>query len=384
MILKTRKVPGRRHGHEPDQTDERVRDAREAGLRYVTDEGPGIRRVRRGKSFAYVSPHGKAVRDAATLGRIKSLVIPPAWQDVWIATSQTAHLQATGRDERGRKQFRYHPKWREVRDGNKFDKMIAFGKALPHIRRVTARHLKLPGLPREKVLAAVVQCLEKTLIRVGNEEYASTNKSYGLTTIRDRHVAVRGEKVHFDFQGKSGVHHDITLTDRQLAKIIKASQDLPGQELFQYVDHEGNVCDVKSEDVNEFLREIAGDEFTAKDFRTWAGTVLAAGALREMEHVETQAALKKNVVRAVEEVAKRLGNTKAVCRKCYIHPAVLDAYLDGSLLDTLRQRAQKQFRSGGSLRPEEAAVLSFLSHRAPGRRRRVRGRKASADKTNPD
>jgi DNA topoisomerase-1 len=245
-------------------------------------------------------------------------------------------------------------------------------------------------------VAAVVQCLEKTLIRVGNEEYANSNKSFGLTTIRDRHAKVRGASVHFDFKGKSGIHHEIELTDRQLAKIIKASQDLPGEELFQYVDGEGNVRDIKSEDVNEYIREIAGEEFTAKDFRTWAGTVLAAGALQELEQVETQRGLKKNVVRAVEQVAKRLGNTKAVCRKCYIHPAVLEAYLDGSLLETLRQRAERTFRAGRALRPEEAAVLSFLSRRTGGRvgrpATRGRGRAAagglrhrrSADKTNPD
>ncbi len=344
--------------------EKRRRHARQAGLRYVTDEGPGIRRVRRGKGFDYVSPSGKVVRDGRTLARIKSLVIPPAWEEVWIATSANAHLQATGRDDRGRKQFKYHPKWREVRDGNKYEKVIDFGRALPRIRRVTGRHLRLPGLPREKVLAAVVQCLEKTLIRVGNEEYATSNKSYGLTTIRDRHATVRGGRVHFAFDGKSGVRHEIDLNDPKLARVIKASQELPGQELFQYVDDDGNVRDVKSEDVNEYLREIAGDEFTAKDFRTWAGTVLAAGALRELEAAGTKAELKKNVVRAVERVAERLGNTKAVCRKCYIHPAVIDAYLDGSLLETLRQRAERNFRSGGSLKPEEAAVLAFLSRRA--------------------
>jgi DNA topoisomerase-1 len=369
-----------------------VRAAKEAGLRYVSDEVPGIRRVRRGKSFAYVAAGGKPVRDEATLGRIESLVIPPAWEEVWIAPSANAHLQATGRDERGRKQSRYHPKWRETRDSAKFDKVIAFGRAIPHIRSVTKRHMRLPGLPREKVLAAVVRCLETTLIRVGNEEYASTNKSYGLTTIRDGHADVRGPRVHFDFKGKSGVRHEIELTDRQLAKIIRASQELPGQELFQYVDDRGKVRDVKSDDVNAYLREIAGDEFTAKDFRTWAGTVLAAGALQELEHAETERGLKKNVVAAVEQVAKRLGNTKAVCRKCYIHPAVLDAYLDGSLLDTLKQRADKAFRGGGSMKPEEEAVLRFLrgqdrgQKKSPvGERRRAMGKvRGSRGKTNPD
>src|SRR5215203_3902450 len=271
--------------------------AKAAGLRYTTDTRPGIRRVRKGRTFVYVGPDGRAIRAEAELARIKSLVIPPAWTDVWICPDARGHLQGTGRDARGRKQYRYHPRWRKVRDETKYDRMIGFAQALPVIRRKTREHLRRQGLPREKVLATVVQLLEKTLIRVGNDEYARTNDSYGLTTMRDKHAKVTSNSVHFQFKGKHGIAHEIKLDDPRLAKIVRDCQDLPGYELFQYVDEARVVRDIGSADVNEYLREIAGEEFTAKDFRTWAGTVLAAQALQEIETFDTQAQAKKNVVR---------------------------------------------------------------------------------------
>ena len=342
---------------------ENKQTAKEAGLRYVSDESPGIKRVRAGKAFSYVAPGGKPVKDEATLARIKSLAIPPAYRDVWVCPDPNGHIQAVGRDARGRKQYRYHPRWREVRDENKYEKMIEFAAALPKIRARTRQDLKKPGLPREKVLATVIQLMEKTLIRVGNDEYARTNDSYGLTTLQDKHAKVKGGKVQFRFRGKHGICHEIPLDDPRLAKVVRDCQDLPGYELFQYVDDDGVVRDIGSADVNEYLREIAGEAFTAKDFRTWAGTVLASQALQELEKFDTQAQAKKNVVAAVEKVAQRLGNTKAVCRKCYIHPAVLNAYLDGNLVQTLKQRAADMAKSMNKLRPEESAVLTLLQRR---------------------
>jgi DNA topoisomerase-1 len=340
-----------------------VKSAKEAGLRYVTDAAPGIRRRKVGTRFVYVGPTGRAVKDAETLRRIRSLVIPPAWADVWICADPRGHLQAVGRDQRGRKQYRYHPRFREVRDETKYEKMIAFVRALPHIRARVRRDLAKPGLPREKVLAAVVRLLETTLIRVGNEEYASSNKSYGLTTLQDRHAKINGGKVHFKFRGKSGVLHEIDLDDPKLAKIVKKCQDLPGEELLQYVDDDGKVRDIGSADVNQYLQEISGEDFTAKDFRTWAGTVLAARALQEFEQVDSAAQAKKNVVHAIEQVAMKLGNTRAVCRKCYIHPAVIDSYMDGSLLKHLSGEVKKMIKPLHRLRPEEAAVLVLLQKR---------------------
>ncbi|HYE18291.1 MAG TPA: hypothetical protein VEA69_07590 [Tepidisphaeraceae bacterium] len=342
-----------------------------AALRYVSDESPGIRRRKTGTGFTYLDAKGKPVRDEPTLWRIKSLVIPPAWTEVWVCSSADGHLQATGYDARGRKQYRYHPRFRQAREQTKYNRLLAFGKALPEIRKRVARDLKRPGLPREKVLAAVVRLLETTLIRVGNDEYAKSNKSFGLTTLRDHHARVRGHGVKFEFTGKSGVDHDIDLADPRLAKVVKACQDLPGQELFQYVDDDGKVCDVGSADVNAYIREIAGDEFTAKDFRTWAGTVLAAIALQELAHFDSQAQAKKNIVKAVESVAEKLGNTKAVCRKCYIHPTVLDSYVDGTLAQTLRQKTEvKLARGAGGLKPEEAMILKLLQKRLAGAARR--------------
>lgn len=338
--------------------------AKTAGLRYVSDAGPGIRRVSHGQRHTYIGPNGRPVRDAAVLTRIKSLVIPPAWREVWICPDPQGHLQATGRDAKGRKQYRYHPRWHEVRDGTKYDRMLAFGRLLPRIRRRVAQDLSTPGLSREKILATVVRLLETTLIRVGNDEYARTNDSFGLTTMRDRHVKVNGATVRFQFRGKSGVAHAVDLTDRRLARIVRQSRDLPGYELFQYIDERGARRSVDASDVNAYLRQIAGEEFTAKDFRTWAGTVLAARALRECGHSPSKAQAKRHLMAAVEAVAKRLGNTKAVCRKCYIHPDIMDAYLDGTLIDVLRQQVRRELRrSSGGMPSEERAVLHCLQQR---------------------
>jgi len=310
--------------------------ARAAGLKYSADDRPGIRRIGPPKAFRYVSVRGRPVgaRDRA---RIRALVIPPAWTDVWICPDPRGHIQATGRDARGRKQYRYHPRWREVRDEDKYGRLADFGRALPAIRRRINRDLRRRGLPRDKVLAAVVKLLETTFIRVGNDEYARQNRSYGLTTMRDAHVRVTGSKVRFLFRGKSGVAHQLELDDRRLARIVKECRDLPGQELFQYLDERGAVVDVGSEDVNAYLKEITGTDFTSKDFRTWAGTVLAARLLRQAEPHTSATAGKRAIARAIDEVAKRLGNTRAVCRKCYVHPAVIDAYLDGSITRAVAQ-----------------------------------------------
>ena len=337
--------------------------ARYAGLRYVDDRRPGISRQRRGKGFSYVHSDGRPMCDGETLTRIRSLAIPPAWRDVWICPDPNGHLQATGRDARGRKQYRYHPRWREVRDGNKYERMIAFGRALPLIRRRVQKDLAQPGLSREKILATIVRLLELTLIRVGNEEYAKSNDSFGLATMRDRHVQVNGSMLRFQFRGKSGVVHTVDLEDRRLARIVRRSRELPGYELFQYIDEAGERRTIDAADVNAYLKAIAGNEFTAKDFRTWAGTVLAARALSEFTTVDSQAHAKRNVMRAIESVAKRLGNTKTVCRKCYVHPDVVNAYFDGRLVTSLKRKAGREFRLRlHDLSSEEAAVLALLHH----------------------
>ena len=340
-----------------------VMSAQTAGLRHVNDEKPGISREGHGKNFRYREASGKFVRDKETLSRIKSLVIPPAWTEVWICPVANGHLQATGRDDRKRKQFRYHPRWREIRDETKYARMIAFAKGLPKIRRRIRKDMTLPGLVRDKVLATVVRLLEVSLIRVGNDEYARDNNSFGLTTMRNKHVDVNGSALRFHFRGKAGKWHDVDVRDRRLAKIVGHCQDLPGQELFQFVDDAGEPHDVRSEDVNDYLREISGQDFTAKDFRTWAGTVLAAIALREFESFDTKAQAKKNVVAAIESVAEKLGNTPAVCKKCYIHPHVLDSYLEGTLAEILKRRAEKEVVGlPRGLPAEEASVLRLLKH----------------------
>jgi DNA topoisomerase I len=333
--------------------------AKAAGLRYTSDGRPGIRRVRRGSAFRYIGPDGKIVRSKDMLERIRALVIPPAWRDVWICPDPRGHLQATGRDVRRRKQYRYHAKWRVVRDDTKYHRLIGFAGALPVIRKRTAAELGRAGVSREKVLATVVQLLEKTLIRVGNDEYAKENQSFGLTTMRDAHVQVDGTRLRFLFRGKSGVEHDVDLSDRRLARSVKACRDIPGYDLFQYYDEDGGRHAIGSADVNAYLKEITDQDYTSKDFRTWAGTVLAAQLLRECERCVSEAEGKRVIAQAVESVAKRLGNTKTVCRKCYIHPAVFDAYLDGSIL---HQRIRAVRKTGG-LSQAEAAVLTLLQRR---------------------
>lgn len=335
--------------------------AEEAGLRYVSDEGPGITRRRAGSGFTYRAPKGAAIKDVATLRRIRALAIPPAWTEVWICPHPDGHIQATGRDGQGRKQYRYHPRWREVRDATKYDRLLEFARTLPAIRARIAEDMRLTGLRREKVLATVVHLLETTLIRVGNNDYAKRNGSFGLTTLRDGHVAVEGDSLRFAFRGKSGRTWRLGLRDRRVARIVRACQELPGQELFQYLDEAGETRDVTSGDVNTYLREITGREITAKDFRTWAGTVLAAMALREFERVDSQAAAKRNIRAAIERVASRLGNTPTICRKCYIHPAVLDGYVEGELAAEIEAEAEAELREDlERLPPEEAVVLTLL------------------------
>jgi DNA topoisomerase I len=341
-----------------------LESARAANLRYVTDSASGISRRRRGVGFEYIDPMGKVIRDPEELQRFRSLAIPPAWREVWICPLRNGHLQATGRDTKGRKQHRYHPRWREVRDENKYGRILAFAKALPVIREKVNKDLRLPGLPRDKILATVVRLLETSHIRVGNEEYARQNKSYGLATLRNRHVNVSGSTIRFEFRGKSGVEHALDINDQRLAKIIKRCQDLPGYELFQYLADNGERRTIDSSDVNEYIRQIAGEEFSTKDFRTWAGTVLAARALQQFETAESDSQSKRNIVQAVEAVARKLGNTKAVCRKCYIHPAVIEAYTDGSLSRVLNRRVKKDGTdSQYKLEPEEAAVLGLFRTR---------------------
>lgn len=338
--------------------------AKLAGLRYMSDARPGIRRARHHDGWQYCNDAGHKIVDETVLARIRKLAIPPAWTDVWICPIAHGHLQAVGRDARGRKQYRYHARWRVVRDEAKYGRMLVFGRVLPRIRAQVETDLALPGTPRRKVLAAIVRLLEKTLVRIGNEEYAQANKSFGLTTLRNRHVKVEGSRVAFDFRAKHGIPRHIELQDRRLAAIVKRCRDLPGQELFQYLDEDGERHGIGSEDVNDYLREVSGEEITAKDFRTWAGTNLAALALRELEQFDSDAKAKKNVVRAVEAVSKLLGNTPAICRKCYIHPAIFEGYLDGSLVEALKVRAEAMLDDArAGLTAEEVAVTAFLSRR---------------------
>lgn len=339
--------------------------AQAAGLRYVTDAKPGIRRIRCGKGFRYTAPDGSAIHDEDILRRIRSLVIPPAWSGVWICPIQNGHLQATGRDARGRKQSRYHPRWREVRDETKYERMLQFAQTLPAIRARVKEDLALPGLPREKVLATIVSLMEQTHIRVGNHEYAKENGSYGLTTLHNKHVEVKGSQVTFSFQGKSKVHHTVSLHDRRLARIVKQCEDLPGYELFQYLDEGGERHAIDSADVNEYLRKITGQHFTAKDFRTWAGSVLACDLLRGMGAFESATQAKKNVVAAIKSVSLKLGNTPAVCRKCYVHPAVLEAYLGGITIEEAKAELDEEIAAeAGTLRKEERTLLQLLEQRS--------------------
>ncbi len=355
-MLGSQADPARGHSTER-RLDPASAAAAQAGLEYTSDLEPGIRRVRKGKGFIYLDPQGKQIRDSATLNRIQSLVIPPAWEHVWIATRPRGHLQATGRDKRGRKQPLYHPHWRVVRDANKFDRMVGFAKKLPRIRRRVARDIRRAGLPREKVVATIVKLLEMTFARIGNEEYARENRSFGLTTLRDRHVTVRGATVRFLFTGKSGREIEVDLTDKRVARVIKRCEDLPGQMLFQYIDGDGERRLVTSDDVNQYLREATGEDYTAKDFRTWGGTVLAVSALREMLNFESAIEAKRNVISGIDSVARKLGHTRAVCRRAYVHPAVIEAYMDRSLEDALKGKVAKTFLR---LKADEAAVVALL------------------------
>ncbi len=338
-------------------------EAQDAGLRYVSDDQPGLTRKHHGKSFTYHYPDGRKIADRATIKRVEGLVIPPAWDDVWICASANGHIQATGRDARHRKQYIYHPKWRVQRDETKFDHMRAFARALPKIRRRVAADLRRREMDYQKVIATVVRLLETTVIRVGNDEYARENGSYGLTTMRNRHVRVRSGNIAFSFKGKSGKQHEITLHDPRLARIVRSCQELPGQQLFSYVE-DGAVRRVESSDVNDYLQKIAGSNFTAKDFRTWIATVLAATAFRELEAVTSATQAKKNIRMVIESVAKILGNTPTICRKSYVHPDIINAYVEGETLSAVSQRISNEVKpSLNRLRPTEAAVLALLQRR---------------------
>lgn len=333
--------------------------ARRAGLRYVGDEEPGITRRRRGKGFSYHDPSGRLIRDPEERERLNGLAIPPAWTEVWICPDPAGHIQATGRDSEGRKQYRYHPDWRAIRDEGKYARMVDFGRALPRIRRRITSHLKKEGLPREKVLAAVVKLLDRSLIRVGNDEYARSNGSFGLTTLRNRHVAIRGSRIRLEFRGKGGKRHRVEVDDPRLAGVVRKCLDVPGYELFQYVDEEGEKCAIDSADVNAYIREIAGADLTAKDFRTWAGTIEMAAALLECGPSSDEKEAATSVTEAVNRVSERLGNTPAVCRECYIHPEIIERYMDGSLARRLDPE-EADFERPRGLSVGEAAVLSLL------------------------
>ncbi len=338
-----------------------VDSALEYGLCYLTDDSPGITRRRSGRGFTYTDASGNRVTDAKTIERIRSIVIPPAWTDVWISPAANSHLQATGRDARGRKQYRYHPRWRETRDGAKFDNLLNFAGVLPAIREQVAADLRKRGLPREKVLAAVVRLLELTAMRVGNESYARENDSYGLTTLRDRHVRVDGSTLRFRVYGKSGKEHRCALHDAQMARIVKRSRDLPGQLLFQYEDDDGSQHRIESSDVNTYLREITGGDYTAKDFRTWAGTVMATSELSELEPPESTAAADRAIVQAIDSVAGTLGNTRAVCRTSYIHPAVFEAFRSGDLHEMARKSRRWKITNGYGLDLEELLTARIIA-----------------------
>jgi len=353
-----RKIADPKNGTDP------IEAAEEAGLRYVSDTQPGYTRKANGEAFEYFDTDRKSIRDEQRLARIKRLAIPPAWSEVWICPSPNGHIQATGRDARRRKQYRYHDRWREMRDANKYERLASFGKALPKIEQRLRKDLALPGLSREKVLATVVQLLEQSLIRIGNEEYARENKSFGLTTMLDRHVDVKGSKLRFRFRGKSGRQHEVDVTDRRIARIVSRLQDLPGQSLFQCVDDEGKVRDITSQDVNEYLRKITGEDFTAKDFRTWAGTVLAAIALSTAGAFETKKQAKANVKNAIGAVAKILGNTPAVCRECYIHPSVVEAYFNGNFINSFKAKTEEEVEKEIDLASAQVAVLKLLQNDA--------------------
>ncbi len=344
-----------------------MRAADSAGLTYVSDTEPGFRRRGKANRFSYTDEHGKVLRDPRVLSRIRSLVVPPAWKDVWICKDSHGHIQATGRDSRGRKQYIYHPNWRVIRDGHKFDHILDFAKVLPSIREHVAKHMRRRETDRQKVLATVVQLLDTTLIRVGNADYAAQNKSYGLTTLRDRHAVINGTALEFQFTGKSGKSWRLKLRDRRITRAVKDCQDIPGQHLFQYFDDAGERRPVTSSDVNAYLRKISGEDITAKDFRTWAGTVLAATELSQHEPFSSRSEATRKLSAAIKNVADRLGNTPTVCRKCYVHPVLFDCYLEGCLPTEIQKRVRRHGRGGSKwLEPEEAAVLALLKTRLRG------------------
>ncbi|MBA3318774.1 MAG: DNA topoisomerase IB [Gemmatimonadales bacterium] len=358
-------MPSRPRGSRRTAAPDPVESAQSAGLRYVSDTMPGITRKRAGKGFAYVGSDGKRIADKKEIARIRSLAIPPAYSDVWICPSPQGHIQATGRDARGRKQYRYHPRWREVRDETKFGRMLDFSRVLPAIRARVDRDLSQSGLSREKVLATVVRLLECTGIRVGNDEYARANRSFGLTTLRDHHVEISGSRLRFQFRGKSGKVHDVELTDRRLARIVARCQAVPGETLFQYVDGDGARQTVDSGDVNAYLREICGQDVTAKDFRTWAGTILAVLALKELGPADTERDAKSAILKAIDQVAERLNNTRAVCRKYYVHPAVFESYQAGKMLKGLGRNGNgNAAAAAAALSTDERAVVRLLSRQA--------------------
>jgi DNA topoisomerase I len=371
-------MPTRSHAQKEDQKQDRAH-ARAAGLVYVSDVEPGIRRVPKGTGFSYRLPGGTLLTKASELARIRALAVPPAWVDVWICPNGSGHIQATGRDDRGRKQYRYHNAWREMRDENKYDRILDFARLLPRIRRQVERDMGARGGPtKEKVLATVVSLLDKTLIRIGNGEYARQNDSYGLTTLRNRHLDVKGSELRFHFKGKSGKVWRLNVRDRRIARVVRGIQELPGQHLFQYIDENGQTRAVSSGDVNEYLRAISGEDVSAKDFRTWAGTVLAVMALGAAGPFETKTQSKINVRRAIEAVAARLGNTAAVCRKCYVHPEIVACYLEGAL-PTVPAAVSARARRG--LPPEEKAVLALLEQRLRPQRRKTRTKRPSTNDT---
>ncbi len=345
----------------PNDATEYIASARAAGLRYVTDASPGIRRCRAGTGFFYLDPQGGRITDPKTIERIKQIVIPPAWIDVWICPGPQGHIQATGSDAKGRKQYRYHPKYRAVRDETKFERILKFSKFFPKVRKRIERDLRRPGVDRRKLFAVVVYLLETTLIRVGNEEYARDNESYGLTTLQDHHAEVKGGRITFEFPGKSGVDHAISFSDRRLARIIQQCQDLPGEQLFQYEDDNGALQSIDSGDINTYLAEITGGDFTAKDVRTWAGTVLAAVALRDIGVADSKAEAERNIRRALDQVAKHLGNTRAVCLRYYVHPLVLEKYRAGQVISAPRSEKKHARRNPRAvLRRDEVAVLDLI------------------------
>jgi DNA topoisomerase-1 len=350
------------------RSDEHRKAAARAGLRYVTDGVAGIRRHRAGKGWVFYAPNGTRITNTVQRRRINALAIPPAWTEVWICPDSNGHIQATARDARGRKQYRYHPAYREARDRSKFRRMLEFSEILPDIRERVERDLRARDLSRRQILATVVRLLDKTLIRVGNYEYARENRSFGLTTLRERHVQVKGAKLRFSFRGKSGVNHTVDISDRRLARIIQQCQDLPGQELFKYLDASGRRQTISSDDVNAYLREVTGRSLTAKDFRTWAGTMLAARELCLMGPAKSRREAERNMIRAIDAVAKRLGNSRAVCRKYYVHPGLVRAYLQGltaPLSAAAPPRHARRGRPTAALRRDEVAVLQFLQEKAP-------------------